>query len=274
MMRGLFSLLIGTAVAATCAIPLYAAGESTGRPDLSGVWVRQNDPDFYPVPGDEEDGKPLTKIHTGDPDDEDIIAGDWRNPILQPWSRAVVKENAMTELSMGHVFQADDACWPVAVPQILNLREAVQILQNKDRVTILYQRDHQFRRIWLNRAHPAHVTPSWYGDSVGHYEGTTLVVDTIGIRPGKFSFVDNYSTPHTAALHTVERYRPITDEKGKGIEFILTVEDPGTFTQPWKATGLYRPNRGGFAEVVCAENNRDFEGHEYGNMPIDKNPAF
>jgi hypothetical protein len=274
MRRRVLGLLIGTTFAAALAAALPAAGESAGPPDLSGIWVRQNNPDFSALPGESEDGKPIVKIHTGDPDDEDIIAGDWRNPILQPWSRDVVKNNAVTELSMGHIFQADDACWPVAVPEILNLREAVQFLQNTDRVTILYQRDHQFRRIWLNRQHPAHVTPSAYGDSVGHYEGDTLVVDTIAIKTGKFSFVDNFSTPHSAALHTVERYRPITDEKGKAIEFVLSVEDPQTFTMPWKATGLYRPNRGGFQEVVCAENNRDFEGHQYGNMPQDKNPAF
>ena len=59
----------------------------------------------------------------------------------------------------------------------------------------------------MNQPHPAHVTPSWYGDSVGHYEGDTLVIDTVGIKVGPFAMVDMYGTPHTEALHVVERYR-------------------------------------------------------------------
>ena len=50
------------------------------------------------------------------------------------------------------------------------------------------------------------VTPAWYGDSVGHYEGDTLVIDTVGIKVGPFAMVDMYGTPHSAALHVVERY--------------------------------------------------------------------
>ena len=60
----------------------------------------------------------------------------------------------------------------------------------------------------MNQPHPAHVTPSWFGDSVGHYEGDTLVVDTIGIRTDRpYAMVDHYGTPYTEALHVVERYR-------------------------------------------------------------------
>jgi len=72
-------------------------------------------------------------------------------------------------------------CWPGGVPYVFwNI--GMQMLQQKDAVTILYINDRDFRHVRLNAQHPAHVTPSWYGDSVGHYEGDMLVIDTVGIK--------------------------------------------------------------------------------------------
>src|SRR5262245_49540446 len=67
----------------------------------------------------------------------------------------------------------------------------------------------------MNAAHPAQVTPSWYGDSVGHYEGDVLVIDTVGIKRVPFAMVDMYGTPHGPALHVVERYRLVDYEDAK-----------------------------------------------------------
>ena len=68
----------------------------------------------------------------------------------------------------------------------------------------------------MNQSHPAHVTPTWYGDSAGHYEGDTLVIDTEAVRIGPFATVDWYGTPHTEALHVVERYRLIDEGAAQG----------------------------------------------------------
>ena len=74
----------------------------------------------------------------------------------------------------------------------------MQMLQQPHQITILYDEDHEVRHVRMNQPHPATVTPSWYGDSVGHYEGDTLVIDTIGIKTGRpFAMVDLYGTPHT-----------------------------------------------------------------------------
>jgi hypothetical protein len=162
----------------------------------------------------------------------------------------------------------------------------MQMLQQADKITILYDFDHEVRRVRLNQAHPAQVTPSWYGDSVGHYEGDTLVIDTVGIKVGPFAMVDRFGTPHTAALHVVERYRLIDaqaakqaqerglkenvfllgggdsglaidpDYSGKGLQLRYTVEDEGIFTGPWSATVTYRRALGAIPENVCAENLR------------------
>jgi hypothetical protein len=81
---------------------------------------------------------------------------------------------------------------------------AIQIAQEPDKIVILYNYDHQVRHVRVNEPHPLRVTPSWYGDSVGHYEGDTLVIDTVGVKIGPFAAVDWYGTPHTEALHVVE----------------------------------------------------------------------
>jgi hypothetical protein len=105
-------------------------------------------------------------------------------------------------------------CWPQGVPFIFT-NDAVQLLQQPDKITMLYDEDHEVRHVHMNKPHPAQVTPSWYGDSVGHYEGDTLLIDTVGFKIGPFSAVDQYGTPFTQALHVVERYRLIDYEAAK-----------------------------------------------------------
>ena len=141
----------------------------------------------------------------------------------------------------------------------------VQMLQQPDQITMIYRHGNEVRRVRLNQQHPAQVTPSWYGDSVGHYEGDTLVIDTVGIKTGPYSMVDMYGTPQSPALHVVERYRLLDFEaaqewyarndkenfraggreidfsyRGKVLQLHFTVEDPDVFTTPWTSTITYR----------------------------------
>jgi hypothetical protein len=84
----------------------------------------------------------------------------------------------------------------------------MHLLQQPDKITIVYDYDHQVRHVRMNERHPAPVIPSWYGDSIGHYEGDTLVIDTVGVKTDRpYAMVDIYGTPYSAALHVVERYR-------------------------------------------------------------------
>src|SRR5205085_9267472 len=91
----------------------------------------------------------------------------------------------------------------------------LQIFQRPDHILMIYRQGPDLRHVRMNEAHPAQVTPSWYGDSVGHYEGDTLVIDTVGIKIGPFSMVDMYGTPHSPALHVVERYRLVDYDDAK-----------------------------------------------------------
>ena len=122
--------------------------------------------------------------------------------------------------------------------------------------------------------HSANPKPSWYGESVGHYEnGDTLVVDTVGFNDR--TYIDNYRTPHTTQLHVVERFKLIDGER---LEVNVRVEDPGAFTMPWHAVQLYRrdsrPSEVPLHEMVCAENNGDHFSQGLHPIPRADKPDF
>ena len=127
------------------------------------------------------------------------------------------------------------------------------------------------RRVYLNVPHSPNPKPSWYGESVGHYEnGDTLVVDTIGLNDK--TFVDLYLTPHTEQLHVVERFKLAPG--GKMIELTITVEDEGAFTTPWSARQTYNQEpQAKMEEAICAENNVDVFNQGYVPPPEAKSPT-
>jgi hypothetical protein len=161
------------------------------------------------------------------------------------------------------------------------------------------------RHVRMNAPHPARLTPSWLGDSVGHYEGDTLVIDTVGIKPSPWPVIDRYGTPHSDALHVVERYRLIGGEEAaaavrkhrreftkadaiprfgiygsefdndlskKGLQVEVTVDDPKMFTTPWKGLVTYRP-ASGWPEMTCAESLTQSAGVER-KLPVANKPDF
>jgi hypothetical protein len=136
----------------------------------------------------------------------------------------------------------------------------------------VWGQDSQLRRVYLDQSHGADPKPSWYGESVGHYEnGDTLVVDTIGMNDK--TYVDNYRTPHTTQLHVVERFRII--DGGKTLEVNVRVEDPGAFTTPWNAVQRYRRvEEGPLKEMVCADNNWDHFNQGLRPIPQADKPDF
>jgi hypothetical protein len=180
---------------------------------------------------------------------------DLTNPILQPWAIAEMRK-ANEEVLAGKVpFRPRESCYPGGVPGfvVYNLIYPNFFLQGARAVTIVNPGGPELRRVYLDVAHSAQVRPSWYGESVGRYEGgDTLLVDTVGLSTR--TFVDNYRTPHTDALHVVERFK--LGDGGKMLEDLITVEDPGAFTMPWSAVQRFRRVRQGpMPEAICAENN-------------------
>ena len=127
------------------------------------------------------------------------------------------------------------------------------------------------RRIYLDVPHAASVTPSWFGESIGHYEGDMLVVDTIGVTTK--APVDNYRTPHSDQLHVIERFRMI--EGGQTLEVSVHVEDPGAFMTAWNAVQRFRrAERAPLVEATCAENNINPFHQDIEPMPVGGTPDF
>jgi hypothetical protein len=202
-----------------------------------------------------------------------FATADLSNPILQPWARDALRKRNERILAGEPGFGPRVSCWPGGVPTFLLGApfRPMFIIQGTKEVVMILQLDHQIRRIYLDVPHSANVKPSWYGESIGHYEGDTLVVDTIGLNDR--TYVDNFLTPHTDKLHVVERFRLI--DGGKTIEVSIHVEDPGAFTTPWNAIQRYRQTQGGpMEEMVCAENNAEYFGYEVVPLLQAKTPDF
>ncbi|MCH8858151.1 MAG: hypothetical protein IID54_01075 [Proteobacteria bacterium] len=235
-------------------------------PDFSGYWQRSANAEgrmFHPPvsgPG------PVMRA-----DDAGAYSiGDHTNPILQPHTAAAVKAFGDSGRA-GHVeLPAWALCWPSGVPLVLNMAEPLQFLQTPDEVTMFYQRDQQIRRIHMNQEHPENLAPSWYGYSVGHYEGgDTLVIDTRGHNDR--AVMDRFGTPRSESLRIIERYTIAPDRQSLNVEF--TIEDPQTFTTPWSATLTYWRFTGPVFERICAENNKNPDGGFFA-IPIDEEPDF
>ena len=201
--------------------------------------------------------------------------GDLTNPILQPWVVERMRRDNNEVLAGKVAFTARSTCWPAGVPGFLVFgcgARTVYFLQTPKEVVMINEGDQQVRHVYLNMAHTARPKPSWYGESIGHYEnGDTLVVDTIGLNDR--TYVDNYRTPHSEQLHVVERWKISGD--AKSIEVSIAVDDPGAFTRPWSARQVYeRANQGQITEMVCAENNPNYYGYDVFPNPVAARPDF
>jgi len=201
---------------------------------------------------------------------------DLNSPILLPWAREELRKVNERVLAGEAVYTPKERCWPIGVPGwLLYPVTPVYFLQTAKEVVLIWQEDHMMRHIYLTDRHSANVKPSWFGESIGHYEnGDTLVVDTIGLNTR--TFVDQFRTPHTEKLHVVERYKLI--EGGKAIEASAYVEDDGAFTTPWTGLQHYRRvEQGPMQENVCSENNVfDFNkgGKDIEPIPTAAKPDF
>jgi hypothetical protein len=234
---GAFACLTGAARAAEVASPPDFA------PNPSVGWAATPGP-FIPPPSGPGPVPPLDPRHASSNTgffergaQPTFEMGDPDASILQQWAKVQVRMRNEAILAGKPGFTRQASCWPNGTPAfLLYPQQPVYFVQAPKEVVMIWQGDHQVRHVYLNAQHSKNPKPSWYGESVGHYEGDTLVVDTIGIS--EKTLVDNFATPHTAQLHTIERYR-MSDDRLR-LEVKLHVEDPGAFTTPWDAMQRYR----------------------------------
>jgi len=258
------SLICGVVCSGAASDP----GGTATVPDFSGPWaLRGNAFDFAPPPAGTGPG-PL--VNTSG--DRLVPVGDYKSPLLTPWAADIVKKHGDMLLAGKLAPDAHTACYPMGLPYVLQVRDNVWFLQSREWVAIVYQNGSQRRLVHLNAQHSLHPTPSWFGESVGHYEGDTLVIDTIGIAVHEVSAIDRFGTPHTEAMHVVERYRVADDRRTMHVDF--TVDDAGAFTVPWHASVAYGRGTAEAGEYVCAENTNNYFHEDAFPIPESNKPEF
>jgi hypothetical protein len=288
----------GQTVAPAVRAAAGTAQVSQSIPDFSGNWRHPSLPGYEPPVSGPGPVTNRSRRKSDGASNYDRLEGDYTNPILQPWAAAIVKRFSEISASGATYPSPANQCWPEPVPFIYK-HFGMLMVQQPDKITMVYSEDHEVRWVRMNESHPAHVTPSWHGDSVGHWEGDTLVVDTVGVRTDRpFAMIDLYGTPYTKALHVIERFRLLDYEhakagldqdrkenfqvqqdtidrnyRGKHLQVHITVEDEGAFTMPWTATITYRPSVIDWPEIACAENTSEPAG-KISDIPRADTPDF
>jgi hypothetical protein len=205
---------------------------ASSTPDISGLWTRLRDPSHSPINLDF--GKSISP--------------------MTPWAEARFKAaNSVYRSSSPSTDLSDPIfnCFPPGVPRIYMLNFPVQIVQISGQVLMLFEFDHFVRRIYTDgRPHDNSVGALWMGDSIGRWEGDTLVADTISFNDK--TTLDREGYPHSDAMHLVERIRRV-DQGSLVIDF--TVDDPKAYTKPWGAKLIFqlKPDWK-IMEHVCEDN--------------------
>jgi hypothetical protein len=253
---------VACALIATAALAADGAPVNMGIPDLSsgGIsWDLDNpfydsNSAFLKIPGDPGPG-PVVQ-HPDFPYDGDTTRrmADTSNPILQSSVKEAMDAEVARVMEGGIPFVPTSRCWPGGVPGLHVYTSNNFYLQTEDQVWILNMRG-EVRRIYLNVGHSGEAEFSWYGESVGHYEGDgTLVIDTIYLDDK--GPIDRLNTPHSRALHVQERHT-LTDD-GNRMRITFNVSDPGVFTQTWNAMVEHARDDGEWIEYVCNENSVEY----------------
>jgi hypothetical protein len=193
------------------------------------------------------------------------------NPNLTQFAKDSLKQTNDAVLAGKPMWSRSARCWATGPAFLLTPAQPMFFIQTPEQVRILAQHDNDVRRIYMNVSHSANLKPSWYGESVGHYEGDTLVIDTIGFNDK--TFIDNFRTPHSEKLHMIERLRLV--EGGRFLEAEVLIDDPAVFLKPLHVTKRSRRVEATLAEWRCAagEMNNRF-ANEADPLPMAGKPDF
>lgn len=294
------AVFFGTVTAMMLALPAFAADGSSGI--LSVRWGK-NAFNFEGMPSGPQPLKNLSRLPNGKANAGRLV-GDYRNPILTPEAAAVVRQKGELAIAGRGFPNAQDQCRAIAPPFALAMQLGFEMLPGADGdITIVYDQNMNLRHIHMNGTHPSNLMPSPMGDSIGHWEGDTLVIDTVGIKTDAFTSVDRFGTPQSAAMHVVERYHLIDgavakaqidqyetsegtvggggrvagynpDTNLKGLQLEVTMEDPKVFTAPLTARVTYRQLISQWQESVCADNPIEHYEGEWIGLPTANRSDF
>lgn len=241
LIQGLATLLTLGSTLAIAADADYAAPRNTfDQPDLAGFWQVMNSAAY--------DVEPHT-ASTGVPAGLGVITSPADGLIpYTPAARAQQQANYAARLTADPLRH----CYKPGVPRITYLHFPFQIVQSANQVTFIYEYLHNTRTVYLDRATHLDGIEFWNGDSIGHYEGDTLVVEVADFLPD--TWLDQAGNHHSNQLKVTERYTPLGPNH---LRYAATLEDPATYTQPWTMSMvLYRHIEDGFRVL-------EYECHAY-----------
>jgi len=294
------ALFLSTFTAAMLASPAFAADGASG---MMGLRWGKNAFNFEGMPSGPQPLRNLSRRPNGTANAGQLV-GDYRNPILTPEAAAVVQQKGELAIAGKGFANSQDQCRPMAPPFTFAMQLGFAMLPAKNgNISIVYDQNLTVRHIRMNAPHPAQVVPSSMGDSVGHWDGDSLVIDTVGVKTDVFTSVDRFGTPQSDAMHVVERYRLVdglvakaaqeayekregtvggggrvagytTDTSLKGLQLEVTMEDPKVFTAPLTALVTYRRVTTEWQEQVCADNPVEHYKDEWIGLPKTDHPDF
>lgn len=233
-------------LAASMALPFAAAAQMPSQRSESPKSASS-------TPADPHDLSGMWEFFNGVPGQGIYATPSKEHPPMTPWAKA---KYDVAKPGYGPKAQAGGndpilKCYPTGIPRILFFPQPLEIVQTPGRTFMFFERDHGWRQIWTDgRKHPDAFEPTWMGDSIGKWEGDTLVVDTNNFNDR--TFIDRVGRPHSDALHLTERIRRIDS---KYIEIAFTVDDPKSYTKPWGTKLIFesRPDWK-IMEQICEDN--------------------
>ncbi|HEY6256812.1 MAG TPA: hypothetical protein VIY51_13560 [Xanthobacteraceae bacterium] len=294
------ALFFGIFAAAALGLPAVAAD---GAADMMGLRWGKNAFNFEGLPSGPQPLRNLSRLPNGKANAARLV-GDYRNPILTPEAAAVVKQKGELAIAGVGFRNSQDQCRPLAPPFTFAMQLIFLILPSTGGdLTVIYGQNDNVRHIRMSDTHPAKLAPSPMGHSVGHWEGDTLVIDTVGVKVDAFTSVDRFGTPQSDLMHVIERYRLIDgalakaaidkyetsegtvgggnrvagydpDTSLKGLQLDVTMEDPKVFTAPLTARVTYRRLITQWQEDVCADNPMEHYKDEWIGLPKAEHPDF
>ena len=294
------ALFLGTLAGVTLALPAYAGEGAEGI--LQARWGK-NAFNFEGMPSGPQPLRNLSRLPNGKANAGRLV-GDYHNPILTPAAAAIVKQKGDLAIAGKGFPNSQDQCRPMAPPFAFAMQLGFAMLPATDgNIAIIYDQNMNVRHIRMNGTHPANLAPSTMGDSVGRWEGDTLVIDTVGIKTDAFTSVDRFGTPQSESMHVVERYRLIDgalaraqidkyetsegtvgggnrvagyhpDTSLDGLQLEVTLDDPKVFTAALTARVTYRRLISDWQESVCADNPIEHYKDEWVGLPKADHPDF
>jgi hypothetical protein len=238
-------LIVASLALAAAGAPLLAQTKPPARPSITGSW------EGYPVRGDGFGSGVQPKVRVAPP--KPVPEAPLRQPYLDQW-RALQAQNRELTLKGLPPPSSGMACMPEGVPGMMGATFPMEILETPGQVTIIEEAFNQVRRVYLNAPPIAaeDAEPRFAGHSTGRWEGTTLVVTTVGVKES----VRFRNVPHSMKMRVTERLRMVSDEV---LENQVTIDDPDYLTGPWTWTWMYKRWPGYKIEEYVCDDNRYFE---------------